>query len=118
AGAFAILFYTLGLPFWAVVLLGSLVDGAYMTLMPALAQPVMRQITGSDDIAFGHGQTLLNMLGAWAGKLVGNKEDSAEKLQFSEKFNFFRDVAISISLVMIVVALVAAILAVLQVGIA
>ncbi len=118
AGAFAILFYTLGLPFWAVVLLGSLVDGAYMTLMPALAQPVMRQITGTDDIAFGHGQTLLNMLGAWAGKLFGNKDDSAEKMQFSDKFNFFRDVAISISLVMLVVALVAAILAVLQVGIA
>ena len=50
-----------------------------MTLMPALAQPVMRKITGSDAIAFGHGQTLLNMLGAWAGKLFGKKDDSAEK---------------------------------------
>jgi PTS system ascorbate-specific IIC component len=116
AGAFAILFYSLGLPFWAVVLLASLVDGAYMTLMPALAQPVMRKITGTDDIAFGHGQTLLNMLGAWAGRLVGREEDSAEKIRFSEKFNFFRDVAISISLVMIIVTVIAAILAVLQVG--
>ena len=118
AGAFAILFYSLGLPFWTVVVLASLVDGAYMTLMPALAQPVMRKITGTDDIAFGHGQTLLNMLGAWVGRLVGNEEDSAEKIQFSEKFNFFRDVAISISLVMIVVTVIAAILAVVQVGIA
>jgi PTS system ascorbate-specific IIC component len=118
AGAFAILFFALGLPFWAVVLLGSLVDGVYMTLAPALSQPIMRRITGTDDIAFGHGQTLLNMLGAAAGRLVGNPADSAEDMKFSDNFNFFRDVAISISLVMLVVALVAAILAVIQVGIA
>lgn len=116
AGAFAILFYSFGLPLWAVVLLGSIVDGLYMTLMPALAQPVMRLITGSDNIAFGHGQTLLNMLGAWVGKLIGNREDSAEKIQVSEKLNFFRDMAISVSLIMLVVALVAAILAVAQIG--
>lgn len=118
AGAFAILFYSLGLPLWEVVLLASLTDGIYMTLMPALAQPVMRKITNSDTIAFGHGQTLLNMLGAWVGKLIGDPDDSAEKLQFSEKFNFFRDMAISISLVMLVVSIVAAVLAVLRVGIA
>lgn len=118
AGAFAILFFAMGLPFWTVVLLGSIVDGVYMTLAPALAQPVMRRITGTDDIAFGHGQTLLNMLGAWAGRLVGNPADSAEEIKFSENFNFFRDVAISISLVMLVVSLIAAILAVIQVGVA
>ncbi len=118
AGAFAILFHSFGLPLFWTVLLASIVDGVYMTLMPALAQPVMRQITGGDTIAFGHGQTLLNMLGAWAGKLFGKKDDSAEKIQFSDKFNFFRDMAISISLIMLVVALVAAILAVAQVGIA
>jgi PTS system ascorbate-specific IIC component len=116
AGAFAILFYSLGLPFAWVVILASIVDGVYMTLMPALAQPVMRAITGSDTIGFGHGQTLLNMVCAWLGKLVGKKEDTAENIQVPEKLNFFRDMAISISLIMIVVALVAAVLAVLKVG--
>lgn len=118
AGAFAILFHSFGLPLFWTVLLASIVDGVYMTLAPALAQPVMRQITGSNNIGFGHGQTLLNMLGAWAGRVFGNKEDSAEKMEFSDSFNFFRDMAISISFVMILVALVASILAVLQVGIA
>ncbi|MBE3144493.1 MAG: PTS ascorbate transporter subunit IIC, partial [Planctomycetes bacterium] len=80
AGAFAILFYSFGLSLFWTVVLASLVDGAYMTFMPALAQPVMRKITGSDEIAFGHGQTLLNMLGAWVGKLIGKKDDSAEKV--------------------------------------
>ena len=118
AGAFAILFYSFQLPFVWVVILASIVDGLYMTLMPALAQPVMRQITGTDTIAFGHGQTLLNMLGAWAGKLFGNKEDSSENIKVSEGLNFFRDMAISISTVMLAVALIASILAVTRVGIA
>ena len=117
AAAFAILFHSFGLSLFWTVLLASIVDGLYMTLMPALAQPVMRMITGSDEIAFGHGQTLLNMLGAWVGKLIGNKEDSAENIQMSEKLNFFRDVAISISIIMLLVALVAAIVAVVQIGI-
>src|SRR5512147_1814849 len=76
ARAFAILFYSFGLPFALVVVLASIVDGIYMTFMPALAQPIMRKITNSDEIAFGHGQTLLNMLGAWVGALIGKPEDS------------------------------------------
>ena len=118
AGAFAILFRSFGLPLVWVVVLASIVDGLYMTLAPALAQPVMRKITGSDEIAFGHGQTLLNMVGAWVGSLIGKSEDSAEKVKVPESLGFFRDMAISISLVMVVVVLIAAILAVVQVGVA
>jgi ascorbate PTS system EIIC component len=117
AGAFAILFHSFGLNLFWTVLLASIVDGAYMTFMPALAQPIMRLITGSDEIAFGHGQTLLNMVGAWVGKLIGKKEDSAEDMKVPEGLNFFRDMAISISLIMLVVAFIAAIVAVVQAGI-
>ncbi len=118
AGAFAILFQSFGLSLFWTVLLASIVDGFYMTLAPALAQPVMRKIIGNDSIAFGHGQTLLNMVGAWVGKLVGDPNDSAEESEMPDSLNFFRDMAISISLIMIVVALVAVILAVIQIGIA
>ncbi|MEW5784025.1 MAG: PTS ascorbate transporter subunit IIC [Bacillota bacterium] len=117
AGAFAILFHSFGLSLFWTVLLASIVDGLYMTLSPAIAQPVMRKITGTDEIAFGHGQTLLNMLGAWVGKLVGNPEQSAEDMKVSDKLNFFRDLAISISLIMLVVTLVGAILALIQIGV-
>jgi len=116
AGAFAILFHSFGLPLLWVVVLASIVDGLYMTLMPALAQPVMRRITGTDDIAFGHGQTLLNMVGAWVGRLIGRPEDTAEDLEVPDNLTFFRDMAVSISLIMLVVAFVAAILALTQVG--
>lgn len=117
AGAFAILFHSFGLPLFWTVALASLVDGAYMTFMPALAQPFMRTIMGNDEIAFGHGQTSMNVICGWVGKLVGNKKDSAEKMKVPEGLNFFRDMAISISLIMLVVAFVAAIVAVVQVGV-
>jgi len=116
AGAFAILYHAFGLPFVWVVVLASLTDGIYMTLAPALAQPFMRMITGSDEIAFGHGQTLLNVFCAYVGKVIGKPDDSAEKMQVSDRLSFFRDMAISISLVMLVVTLIAAILAVIQIG--
>ncbi len=116
AGAFAILFHSFGLPLFWVVVLASIVDGIYMTVMPAVAQPFMRKITGSDEIAFGHGQSMFNVVCGYVGKLVGKPEDTAEKLELPDSWNFFRDMAISISLVMLVVTLLAAILAVIQVG--
>lgn len=116
AGAFAILFHSFGLSLLWTVVLASIVDGLYMTLAPALAQPVMRKIVGNDDIAFGHGQTLLNMVGAWTGQLIGNPEDSAEESQMSDALSFFRDMAVSISLIMIIVAFVAVVLAITQIG--
>lgn len=118
AGAFAILYTSFDLPFVWVVVLASLTDGAYMTLAPAIAQPFMRKITGTDDIAFGHGQTLLNVFCALVGKLIGDPEHSAEKLEVPTSLNFFRDIAISTSLVFLVISFVAATLAVLQTGVA
>ncbi|NPV39844.1 MAG: PTS ascorbate transporter subunit IIC [Anaerolineae bacterium] len=118
AGAFALLFHSFGFATPVVVALASIVDGFYLTLAPALAQPVMRLITGSDEIAFGHGQTLLNMLGAWAGKLVGKPEDSAEKIEIKESFSFLRDMSVSISIIMLLVAFIGAGLALSQIGVA
>jgi len=116
AGAFAILFHSFGFSTPVVVALASVLDGFYMTFAPALAQPIMRKITGSDEIAFGHGQTLLNMLGAWAGKLVGKPEDSSENVKIKESFNFLRDMSVSISLIMLLVAFIGAGLALGQIG--
>ncbi len=117
AGAFAILFHSFGLSLFWTVALASIVDGIYMTVAPAIAQPVIRKITGQDDFGFAHGQTLLNLLAAWVGKLIGDPEDTAEKLKVPEGLNFFRDMAISISVIMIFVSLLGALLAVGQIGV-
>lgn len=111
AGAFTVLYYSFGLASWLVVALASVTNALYMTLAPHLAQPYMRKITGRDDIAFGHGQTLLVVTGGWLAKLVGNPEDSAENIKLPAGLSFFRDMSVSISLVMLVIALLAMIFA-------
>jgi ascorbate PTS system EIIC component len=118
AGAFAILFHSFGLNLVATVALASVVFGVYMTLAPALAQPFMRKITGGDEIAFGHGQTLLNVTAGWLGGLVGKPEDSTENLEVPQSLNFFRDIAVSTTIVMALVVAVAAGMAAAAAGIA
>jgi ascorbate-specific PTS system EIIC-type component UlaA len=70
------------------------------------------KITEANEIAIGHGQTLLNMRVPGVGKLVGKPEDSTEKCQDQRTFNFLRDMAVSISLVMLAVSFIGAFLAV------
>ncbi|MEW6047537.1 MAG: PTS ascorbate transporter subunit IIC, partial [Bacillota bacterium] len=111
AGAWAIVLHTLGLSSTAIVVLGSVVQGLYTTLFPAMAQPFMRRITGTDDVAFGHGQTLLNVLGAVIAKPFGNPRDSAEEVAVSDRWSFFRDMAISMSIIMLIVSIPAALVA-------
>jgi PTS system ascorbate-specific IIC component len=117
AGAFAVLFHSFGLSGPWTVASASVVDGAYMTLAPALAQPVMRRITNDDEVAFGHGQTLLNMLAAGVGKLVGDPKKSTEDMKVPERLGFFRDIAVSTTLVMLVVSFAAATGAVARLGV-
>ncbi|MBE3519531.1 MAG: PTS ascorbate transporter subunit IIC [Firmicutes bacterium] len=111
AGCWAIILHSLGLSSTAIIAIGSIVQGLYTTLFPAMAQPFMRKITNSDDIAFGHGQTLLNVVGALIAKLFGDPKHSAEEVKVSDKWNFFRDMAISMSLIMLVVAIPASLIA-------
>jgi len=109
AGAWAILLYNMGLPNWAVIVGGIIIQGLYCTLFPAWAQPYMRKITGGNEIGFGHGQTTLNVLGAYLCKLVG-KSPSAEEMEMPKGLEFFRDMSVSFSIIMLLVALPAAII--------
>lgn len=101
----------LGLRGLPLILLASVVGGCFATLMPAIAQPVVRKITGSDDIALGHFCTIGYMVAAGVSKLVGKEEDSAEDLEIPESLDFLNDTYVSVFLVMIVFYLVTAIVA-------
>jgi len=50
----AVIGYKAGLTGLPLILTGGIFGGAMAVLMPALAQPVVRRITGSDDVALGH----------------------------------------------------------------
>ncbi|WP_151550338.1 MULTISPECIES: PTS ascorbate transporter subunit IIC [Corynebacterium] len=117
AGAFTIAIYQFGWSPWLTVLISSILVGFYYTLAPALAQPFVRRVTGGNDVGFAHGQTLLNVLAGYLGMVIGNKEKSTEETKLPEKLSFFRDVAVSTTIVMTIVSFVSASLAVATAGV-
>lgn len=87
---------------------GSLVVGVAMVFFPAIAQPFMRQITGSDDVALGHFSTCSYVLSALIGAKFGNKAHSCEDVQVPKSLLFLRDTPVAISFTMGIIFLVTA----------
>ncbi|ENX3946607.1 PTS ascorbate transporter subunit IIC [Photobacterium damselae] len=88
------------------VILGSIILGLIMVLFPAMAQPFMRKITGSDDVAFGHFSTVGYAASGLVGKLVGKGSKSTEEMNLPKNLVFLRDSSISISLTMGIIYLI------------
>ena len=89
-----------------LVVLGSITLGLIMVLFPAMVQPFMRKITGSDEIAFGHFSTVGYAASALVGKLVGKGSKSTEEMSLPKNLVFLRDSSISISLTMGIIYLI------------
>lgn len=96
--------------FW-LVLVGSLILGFVMVLMPAIGQPFMRQVTGGDDIAIGHFGTIGYVSAGLVGKLAGNKEKGTEDIKIPEKWSFLRDSLISTAITMVIMFLILTLIA-------
>lgn len=103
--------YFLGLRGLPLILLASVVGGCFATFMPAIAQPVVRKITGSDDIALGHFCTIGYMVTAGVAKLFGDPEHSAEDVKIPEKLDFLNDTYLAVFTVMLPFYIIAAIVA-------
>ncbi len=98
-------------PGWAYVLVGSVILGIYFTVQPAYIQPLIRKITGHNELAYGHTSSSAVWVSGKLGKYVGKPEDSSETFKLPNWMTFFRDVtagtAVIISLLLIVAALIA-----------
>lgn len=76
--------------------LGSVLLGFAAAIYPAIAQPYMRKVTGSDDIAMGHYCTLTYSLSGWIGSKIGNPDESTEKLNLPGWLSIFKDYVVSV----------------------
>ncbi|MGE7948766.1 PTS ascorbate transporter subunit IIC [Lysinibacillus sp. NPDC093688] len=94
-----------------LIIVGSILLGICMVVFPAILQPTVRQITGSDDFAVGHFGSVGYYVSAKIGKLFGNKAKSTEDIKVPKSLGFLRDTSVAISLTMslffIIVALFA-----------
>lgn len=103
--------YTAGFGESMIIIVGSVIQGAVLTVLPAVAQPVVRKITGSNDFALAHLTTLGTVPAAYIGKLVGDPSKNAEDMKLPKGLAFFKDTAVSISVVMLAFYLVIVVMA-------
>ena len=98
--------YSAGLSSGLIIGIGIVLQGLFLTLLPAISQPFVRAVTGSDDFAIGHLTTLGTVSAGFIGGLLGDKSKSAEDVKLPKKLSFFKDTAMSISIVMVLFYLI------------
>jgi PTS system ascorbate-specific IIC component len=92
----------------SLVIVGSLLLGLLMVLSPAMMQPDMRKVTGSNDIAIGHFGSIGYFVSGTVGKYLGNPAKSTEDIKVPKSLGFLRDTSVSISLTMAILFFIAA----------
>jgi PTS system ascorbate-specific IIC component len=91
---------------WVLILLGSVILGLIVTVMPALTAPFVEKATGNRDFVIGHSTIGLAWLQAVIGKAVGDPSKSAEDINFPKGLNWMKEMVISTSVIMFLLYLV------------
>lgn len=94
-----------------LVVIGAIILGLCMVLFPAMLQPYVRQITGSDDFAIGHFGTIGYFVSATVGKWFGNKKKTTEDIKVPKSLGFLRDTSVAVSLTMVLFFVIVALFA-------
>ncbi|WP_163537466.1 PTS sugar transporter subunit IIC [Gracilibacillus sp. YIM 98692] len=85
----------------SLILMGGLVGGFFAVAMPAIAQPIVRKITGTNEIALGHFCTIGYVFAAGISKVIGKGSKSTEDIKFPKGLGFLSDTYLSVAFVMI-----------------
>lgn len=94
-----------------IILIGSLLQGIVMTILPALSQPMVKKVTKTNAFAIAHLTTIGTVVSGYIGGLLGDKNKNAEEIKLPESLDFFKDSAMSISIVIGIFYLLVTILA-------
>lgn len=100
-----------GLP---LIIIGGFVGGVFAVAMPAIAQPIIRKITGSNDIALGHFCTIGYLFEAGVAWLTGERGEnkkSIEDMKLPKGFEFLQDTYLSVMVVMVPLYIITALFA-------
>ena len=107
AAMIAVILAVAGFNTWTTILWGSIAQGLVMTMSPALVQPFMRKVTGTDDVALGHtGGAGIALSGLVATLVRGKNPKSTEDIVFPKGLGFLRDTTVIVALSMAVIYVV------------
>ncbi|MCX8638836.1 MULTISPECIES: PTS sugar transporter subunit IIC [unclassified Gilliamella] len=103
-----------GLSGITLILVGGFIGALFAVFMPAIAQPIIRKVTGSNDIALGHFCTIGYLFEAGVAYLVGERGEnkrSIEDMKLPKSFEFLQDTYLSVMVVMIPLYIITALFA-------
>lgn len=106
--------YFAGLRGISLILVGGMIGGIFAVAMPAIAQPIIRKVTGSNDIALGHFCTIGYLFEAGIAYIFGErgeKKKSIEDIKLPKAFEFLQDTYLSVMVVMVPLFIVTAVFA-------
>lgn len=109
----AVILVTVGMTRPTADIVGAILLGTIMVIMPAFAHPWMKAVTGGEKVAMGHFGSLGYIAGGLAGQLVtrvtGKKGKSSEEMEFPSGLRFLREPMVGTAVAMFVIYLVFAI---------
>ncbi len=109
----AVILVTVGIGGTMAVIIGAILLGTIMVIMPAFAHPWMKAVTGGEKLAMGHFGSLGYIAGGLAGQAVtrvtGKKGKSSEEIEFPTGLRFLREPMVGTAVAMLLIYLIFAI---------
>lgn len=107
----ALLKFGTNLTFVPMVIIGSLLLGAYMTFSCAYVSLFMKEVKGGEGFTLAHSSSIGILISSLLGKAFGNKEHDLENIKVPKKLNFLREMTISLTIVMTILFFVLSLIA-------
>lgn len=99
------------------VLVGAVLLGTIMVVMPAFAHPWMKKVTGGQAVAMGHFGSLGYITAGLVGQAFGKNSKSTEEMNLPQGLRFMREPMVATAVSMLVIYLGFAIVYLFQVGV-
>ena len=109
--AIAYCLYILDYSKLTIIILGSIIQGVVLTMIPSVIQPMVRKLTKGDKFSIAHLTNAGTGIAANIGGALGDKEKSADDINLPKQLEFFSDTSISVSIVMLIFYLIVVIAA-------
>jgi len=88
-----------------LIILGSIIQGLFSTIFPAIIAPFVFKLTGKKDFSIGHTTTIIAVIGGLLGKWFGDPSKSTEDMELPEGLSFIKSMTVMTSLIMFVIFL-------------
>ena len=86
-----------------LLITSSVFTAIYYVVAPNIIRPYVRAVTGDDSFTLGHPSVILALVGGFFAKHFGDKSKSTEDLKLPKSMSFLREIAVTGSLVIMLV---------------